>query len=330
MTEKPKEEVNPLDTELAEVEKMSGAAMHEDEPEKVQEPEEPTKEEPKETAPKPEAQEPSQEKKEDPEEDKDPQDEEPTEEKPKEETSKVQPKRPNRYIPLPKYQAEKAATQKEIAELKQQLEQAQSAAGNPTETKEAAAVANESIEKYAEEHGFEVSQVQGLVNLISQSVVPPEVKELIAQQKADAEARAAEESFNAEWQSVENDLKKAYPDATPAQLVEAKKRMNELAHTEETQNTPLRYLLAGEKAQFDTIMGVDRPTFDQGRTGTERRTITADMFKDGKTSFDVLEKLETSERNQLISEMDLSTYDRYMTYVMAGDDMEIRRDGSGV
>lgn len=323
-----------IDTELAEVERMSGDVMDLPEGKEPQAEEQPTQE-PKDE-PRHEQHEQVTEEKPEVKEEEAPTTPEPSqkkeEETPEAKAPETPTKRPSRYIPVKKYTDEKRQWKETEDDLRRQLAEAQATAtqekGSETTTQEKAEVAADAVRVFAEKHGFNIDQVNDLVQVVADSAIPPEVKQLIAQQKELAADTEATQQFETQWNGVVGELRSLYPEATEAQLVDAKALLEQMAHTEETQNVPLKYLIAGERDAFDEVFGKPQLTHEGARTGTNQRSVSAKDFDDGVTSFDTLVQMSEEERRGIVRDMKPSTYDKYMRYVMASDDdVEIRRDG---
>jgi len=89
--------------------------------------------------------------------------------------------------------------------------------------------------------------------------LPADIQEkLKVLDKVQADMKANEEQvhFEKEWNTIQTDLQKQFPNAKQGELTEAKKVMDELAHSKEFHKYDLDYILFKNKDKFETILKV--------------------------------------------------------------------------
>lgn len=178
----------------------------------------------------------------------------------KEETADKEPEktqrteRPPKYIPIPKYQQEKQEWKDKEAKLLGEIENLKNA-----KTPEAKVEAEDEISKLAQELVTEEGRIspealKKLLDTAAARALPKESLEKIEAAKKIADEQAEVAYFDNEWGKLSDSLKKQYPNASQAQLDEAKKQMKEVAHTEQFHKFPLDYVLFKNQKDFDTIL----------------------------------------------------------------------------
>jgi hypothetical protein len=112
------------------------------------------------------------------------------------------------------------------------------------------------IQKFADENGMDVSVVEKLLNLSKKGFEKQFAPQLEALTKAgEATKKQAEiEQFETQWKEVASSLKESYPNASAKQLEEAKKIIDQMAHTEEHKNHSLDYIAFKAKADLEPVL----------------------------------------------------------------------------
>lgn len=174
--------------------------------------------------------------------------------------------RPSKYIPIPKYQAEKDEWKTKEQTLLTEIENLKNAK-TPEARQEAAEDITSAVEALKEK-GLEVNPevLNVLADILSKRVLPKDTLEKI--ERAGKEAQDAQEKayFNNEWTKLESSLKTQYPNASPEMLSEAKAEMDKIAHTKEFGPYDLDYVLFKNQKSFDAILNT-KPgkTFESGK-----------------------------------------------------------------
>ena len=258
------------------------------------------------------------------------------------------PARPEAYIPLPKYHAEKADWEKKAADAdaarvaaEAKVAELTALAGQKDGTQK-----DEDIEAFMAESGFDRATVDGLLDLAAkrlqkgQSALSPE--QIASVEKATAIVKEAEleVAFNEEFVSFGvPEVKKLYPDATEAQLAQVKDHLDKVAHTAENKDKPLDFLIFKNKDDIAKIFNPDVPpepqtkkTIESARVGAGKQTnLSAADFKDGATDFAALGDLDPAVRAQIVKDFDSKTYSNYIQYAKnTSGGLEVMRDGRKV
>lgn len=239
------------------------------------------------------------------------------------------PTRPVKYIPLDKYQAEKAETQKEITARDERIKELEALVNKPAGN--TTADIDTFVTKFAEKYAIDEEDVRGLVDVAKAGAVPKDLAETLNKitqdnaQKAVSDALLKDiEFFEKEWSGLEPTLKAEFPNATPEQLKAAKDALNTFGHTDEFVNKELDYVLYKKKGEIAALFGgapadptppgpKPRKTVESGRPTGNQGVLTAADFKDKKT-FDEFNDMEPSQVNQIIKDMDLKTYQRFTAW----------------
>lgn len=258
----------------------------------------------------------------------------------------TKPERPEKYIPLPKYHAQKKELDKtatELAEANKKIAELTALVEKPD-----GKAKDEDIEAFMEKTGFDRETVDGILDLAEKRLLGGQsalsAEQIAAVEKATEIVKEAEleVAFNSEFTSVgEPEIKKSYPDATPAQLEAAKKYLDEIAHTAGNKDKPLDFLIFKNKEEiaklFDEPVAPEAPiqskkTIESSRNGAGKpMSLTASDFKDANADFSLLNDVDQQTRSQIIKDMDTRTYTRYVQYAgTQTDGMEVMRNGQKV
>lgn len=242
---------------------------------------------------------------------------------PKDETP---PTRPERYIPVGKYQDERkqwteknAALEAEIAKLRT----AQDTATTPAQV----TAAEDKIAAWAEKRGMDYEAAKELIDIAREGMGIP--KETLAAVQAVETQRREQESqakFSNEFTTgVVPLIREAFPEASEQQIAEAKKLMDELAHTQALAQTPLAYIFHGNRTDFAELF-TDKPGFERSKP-TSSTAIKGAHFK-GKKDFAAVMALDEDDQARVVSEMDTNTRWDYYDYVEKQDNkLEVKREG---
>lgn len=253
--------------------------------------------------------------------------------------------RPSKYIPLAQYQDEKKIHNEQVASLQAKIDELSSA------TKKEVTVGTEEheqfIQEYAEKYGIEEEDVRKLVAMVTpKQVLPPEVSKMLEtfQTTQDQLALIEEEKhFNVEFEKADPVVQQYFPGLTPEQGKALRQSVFELSHTKEWHDRDLEYVLwknkdalLAELPKVDTepVKAPKGKVAETGRSGNHvHKVLTAEDFKDGKTSFEELGNLEESDRNKIIQDMDPQTYRKFVTFAGTfenGGGLKVNRGGKTV
>lgn len=241
------------------------------------------------------------------------------------------PKRPEKYIPVKQYTSEKKEWKERESALLKDIEDAKAAKGSEKE---------DAIKAYAEKHDVSEESVRELMTLFGSGDRKSEDK---ADKMIDATLEAeleegrqlkAEKLFEKEFTDVAlPELKKAYPDATDAQLKAARAEIEKLATTKDFLDKSLDFVVYKSSTALDPLFKAGtRKGPETGRTAPKRGAdnYTADDFKGGKTDFKELLSLPVDQQTKIIEGMDVKTYDEFTRYNDRNDSIIINRGGRAV
>lgn len=231
-------------------------------------------------------------------------------------------------VPLALYKKEKGARKvaqnqladkdKEIADLKGKLATLERPAADPVDQTVAAKAVSDKVREVAKRIAAKQNlNEEGLSEVIEETAklvleltskekaeLPKDVQdklktldELQAKMNEDAEKR----HFEGEWGQMLPSLRKQFPNATEAQIAEAKKLMDDLSHSKEGADKELPYLLWKNSKKFTTILKVlakDKSAESQTRgipedDGPEPDYLAPDMSPEKLAS---LEERESRKR----------------------------------
>lgn len=131
------------------------------------------------------------------------------------------------------------------------------------------------IKALATELEFDEAKVRRIVEVSRKGIetLSAEDKALLAEYKTDKVARQAEAEekeqdaiFTQEWNQTLPSIKSQYPNATEAQIIAAKDKLDELAHSEKYHMTDMDYVLFKEKEAIGKILfSPKQATFESAR-----------------------------------------------------------------
>jgi hypothetical protein len=244
------------------------------------------------------------------------------------------PARPERYIPVPKYKADKAAWEKREGELNAEIEQLRAASGQQPGT----VTEDAEVTAFAKEHNLDEKAVRGLLALARKGIEIP--KEQL--QRIDAAAQAAKHQeeqtyFNSEIAKMLPSLKQQFPNATDEQLQAASTLFKKLGYTEKYLDKELDYILYREKTQFDEIFAVapapaPRKGGEQPRPGAgSPSTLTVADIKEDK-DFERLETLADADQSRIVSQLPPLMYHKWVNWVRSREDqtLDVSRNGRSI
>lgn len=200
-----------------------------------------------------------------------------------------------------------------------------------TKTTEGSQKESDQIKAWAEKNSYEPEEIEGLVGIIragaevNQETVLKNVfgeganVEVIREAVKIAKETKMAAQFDGEFKQVLPDIRKQYPNATEEQITEARKKLDEISHSQWGHDKDLDYILFKKKDELDkvfktqtterkTVKGPESSRLGQGAP----RGLTAKDFT-GKNAkpFTELAKLPESDRKRIESEMDIFTKQAY-------------------
>lgn len=256
------------------------------------------------------------------------------EEKPevKEQPPKIE--RPQKYIPLQKYQEEKKQHQRELEEARNKIAELEKISlKNQSEEDD-----DEDLKKLAEKWDTPVDFIKELKTTLDKgNKIKPET--IVEQDKIEEKPIAPKsqeeitELYEKEFDSFSPDLKKEYPNATPEQLIEAKKLMDELSHSQGFNNYPLDHILKINKGDFDEILtsAPDNPGIEGGRQGNSGfKAVSASSFKkdaNGHYDFSTLHKMPDGEKKEeLVDNLSLDAWEAYVQSLASNEELKVTKN----
>lgn len=249
--------------------------------------------------------------------------------------------RPEAFIPMKKYHAEKdewKKTESLLADANKKIEELTQIANQQDGAKK-----DDDIEQFMEQTGFDKETVEGFLKLAEKRLskgqtMTPEEQAAVAKATAIVKDAEITEAFNQEFKNIgEAEIRKAYPDVTPDQIAKAKDYMDKVAHTADGRDKPLDFLVYKHKDEIGKIFaGPDVPqtkkTAEPSRMGSGKQTnLTANDFKEGKTDFSALADMDQSTRSEIIKNFDSVTYSKFISYSKEqSGGVEVMRNGKKV
>lgn len=237
--------------------------------------------------------------------------------------------RPLKYIPIPQYQAEKDAHKKELADKDAQIAQLQAKLterANSTGTDAEKGAIEEEVRALADEIGIEPEKAQKLINVARQGIKAPELpkeqQEALATIAQQNQEKREAELFNQQWDAFTPELQKRYPNATPAQLAEAKAEMDKISHTAGFEKYPLDYALFKNQETFDALLtrpqkrGAEPGALGKGGPQQPKERIRPDM------ATMTPEKLKEFER-QMAEDLEAADAERPLTIQRNGETVRV-------
>jgi hypothetical protein len=236
----------------------------------------------------------------------------------------AKPNRPEKYIPIAQYTDEKRQWRETEDGYKQRISELETIAkGNPE-----AKSTDARIKAYAEKYGVDEAAVRDLMALRGDEIAskPSDLSE--AQQAELAKAREvnAEKAFTDEFDQVAApQLKEMFPNATPEQLAAAKEELRSLATTAPFLDKSLDFIAFKSREALASHFKEDRVGPEGARPATRGTPhYSPSDFKDGKTSFKVLDGLPMEDRDRIIRGFDVKTYDEFVHHITQTDELKSR------
>lgn len=239
--------------------------------------------------------------------------------------------RPEKYIPIKQYVEEKKEWKGTSDQKDARIAELEKIAGIAEGTKRL----DDAVTKYAEKYKVdmdtareEVMKIKDILDLTAppreESKAPkseedkeptfsPEQQKLIDE----AQEIKARDLYTTEFnESAVPQLKALFPDATDAQLAEAKDEIEKLACTGKYLDKSLDYIAFKEKDALADIFQEPTKGPEPKRPGPRGSGApTALDFDSGKTPFTALESLSQESRNAIIKDFAPKTWNKYMHWV---------------
>lgn len=267
--------------------------------------------------------------------------------------------RPQRYIPLKKYEDEKkdwnerASTAEEkvneLTAILQKLNPDQKGSGTGDDPDDMPEINAEALQDYADKHAMDPDMVKDMIPLLlpilkakanvgvnekAPNLTKKDIEvvtNFISSQK-EADEKAFDEK---EWNEVAiPSLKKLYPDATDDQLKKAQEVLDPIAHSDEGRKYKYGYIVFDNqdalKSIFDKTDKENKPAAgpEHGQMGKGGpSSVTAKDFEGDKPDFTLLDTLEVDDKRKIIKGMSTSTYQKFITYESSKGGLEINRGG---
>lgn len=248
-----------------------------------------------------------------------------------EEEEKPRPQRPEKYIPIKQYTDEKKTWKESIAERDARIAELEKVAGGKADTSKN----NEAIKNYAEKYGIDIEvakeQVESLREVLG--VTDRKPTELSEDQKTaiqEAELALAEKKYSEEFKNIAlPELKTLFPNATAEQLDRAKDEIERIACTNTFLDKTLDFVVYKSQKELAGIFSGKKPSVEPQRRAAQKGQpdLTAQDFKDGKTSFNELAALSGEQVSKIIEDMDIPTYEKYKRWNAKNDKLVINRGG---
>ena len=264
------------------------------------------------------------------------------------------------HIPVKKYtdekrawKEEKAKLEKQALELQQQLEEKDTKIAEftaLTEKKpevEGTKAYDAEVKKFADKYSMDEEDVKGLLDAISKNqkpqteVLDANTKKLLEDLQLNQIKTAFDDEFKAEAIPVINEM---YPDATPEQIEKIKAALDKESHLPANANKELGYLLFINKKSYAEFVKKDdkdgkvEKVTKKGME-TSRRIVgdkpgeglTAKDFVGGKTDFSVLNDLDPTQANKIVSGFDVDTYEAWKSHVSSTQEgVTVNRNGKKI
>lgn len=254
---------------------------------------------------------------------------------PKNEDEEDKSSRPLKYIPIKQYTEEKKVWKESKEQYEKRISELEKLAGK------ADTVQNEQkIKDYAERHGFtfdeakeQVESLRDILGIEAKQLEEKKPAEFTPEQKQTlerAEEIEAIEYFNTEFsKDAIPQIQELFPNATQEQIERAKKEIEKIACTAPFTDKNLRYVVFESRKELASIFKPKPGSPEVQHKAADKTPVEfkADDFKDGKTSFQELEKMTPESLNKIIREMDTKTYEAYTRYLSSNDKIIINRGG---
>lgn len=249
--------------------------------------------------------------------------------KDKKDDKRVPRNRTEKYIPIPKYKAEKAQWSEEKVKLQGQIDEMQKQLKGMSKEE-----TDDVIEKWAEENDVSIDQAKGLVDLIKKSTGIDDIAKHVEALKTKTDDDADAQAFNNEWGEVVPEIQKEFPNASKGAIRRAQQLMDQMAHTPRYADKDLDYILFKEKKQFTEVLNSKPPKkgpVGSRRPGASKTDATSMSFekdsKTGKYDFASLHAMKDGpEKEKVLSNLSPEAYSEYIDDIDDGD-LEISRGG---
>ncbi len=256
--------------------------------------------------------------------------------------SKEKKPRPEKYIPIDEYTGEKRKWKETLEQKDARIAELEKIAST---TAPDSKIADDKVQKYAEKHGIdpdearvELERIRDGFELLNDKPAAEEKKaaEFTDEQRqtlADAERIKAEKLFNAEYDlKAIPEIKNYFKDATPEQIERAKAFVEQVSCTKDFLDKPLDYVIYKTRGDLEQFFKKEVAGPESSRPSQKESVgdIKASDFSTGKLNFSELDKLSDAERNKLIEEFDMPTYEKYSKYNERNAAIVINRGGKKV
>jgi len=242
-------------------------------------------------------------------------------------------KRPERYIPIPKYKEEKIKRQ----EAETKLEEANKKITDLekiSKSKPGSKAENEKFKSFSKKYDIDEKALPELVEMIREEVFTPEIQEKLSLAEKSAAELTDQSHFVKEWDGYLSEIKKEFPDANKKQLDQAKKLMDQLAHTKKFHQNDIDYVFFKNKSEFSDILSEiqGKKGFEAGRIGKGKpgQVSGKDIKKDknGRYDFSSLDNLSGEDKDKVLSEMNPEAYMDYIDHIESDEmGLEVNRNG---
>lgn len=260
----------------------------------------------------------------------------PKDQKTEEKDEPIRTPRPEKYIPIKQYTSEKEQWKETLSKKEQEIADLKVIAESKPDSKKEDSLKKAYMEKYGVDEETAEAEIERVrfVNEHGKEKAPPAKEEkpqsptLTPEQQAKiekAEEIEAKEFFNKEFlEDAVPQLKNLFPNATQAQLEQAKAEMEALATTTKYLDKSLDYIAFKERDALADIFAGERKGPESARSPQKgKMTYTSADFEKGKTPFSELENLSEEERNNVVKGFSIKTWDAYVHYQNLQDDVKI-------
>ncbi len=234
--------------------------------------------------------------------------------------------KPEKYIPIDKYQDEKKAWKEEKKALEDQL-------ASITKKEEGSAAREKMVGEFAEKYGKEPAEVEDLLKIFEASgTISPEVQEKIDEGHQAAVIQNEKAYFEKEVTAVLPSLKQKFPHASEEVIGKVKDLLWEVSHKEGFHDKDLDYVIFKHEKEIaalvplpkEGVKGMETATPGQGK----HQILTAKDFV-GKSDFAALTGLPEDQVTSLVKSMDPETRLNYQRWQgeQQNEGVEVNRGG---
>lgn len=230
----------------------------------------------------------------------------------------VAPRSSLKYIPVAKYTTEKNEWKTETENLKKQVAEYEAKLASAAEDgkKFSDMEMKEYFTKYNIPEGQQAAVTEMLSLAAKQHKIPDEVTTQISTMSEKLARYEDEQRFATDWKGFTGEILKSYPNATYAQLEQAKEAMDILSHHEDKYlDKEFDYIAFREKSVFDEIF--QSPV----KKGFESRSQNADNFHEapkGKLDIENMTPEQVMEYEKRIDE-ETRSWDKNPRYDAEGN-----------